>query len=214
MKLLAINGSPRKSGNTGSLLKHVVKGAASRGAEAELAHLRDLKYTGCISCFKCKETGGKHYGRCAVRDGLTPLLQKAHEADVLVLGSPFYFSMETAFMRGCMERLWFQYLLYSKVKPPLAPAKKATALLYTANVREQDMAAFGKDKVVAVAKGVMERLFKGPCELFLCMDTKQFKDYSRYDTDYFDVPAKLKRHEEVFPKELERAYAMGASLVS
>ena len=213
MKLLAINGSPRKNCNTGSLLEQVVKGAASRDAEAELAHLRGLKYTGCVSCFKCKEIDGKFYGRCAVKDELTPLLQQAHDADVLVLGSPFYFSMETSFMRACMERLWFQYYLYSKVKPPLAPAKKATALVYTGNVREEDMAAYGKDTVVAVAKGVMERVFKSPCELFFCLDTKQFKDYSRYEADLFDVPAKLKRHEEVFPKELERAYAMGARLV-
>ncbi len=214
MKLLAINGSPRKTKNTGSLLEKVVEGAKSAGAEAELIHLRDLgSYKGCVSCFHCKNPQGKHYGRCAVSDPLTPLLDKAHAADVLVLGTPVYFHAETGLMRNCMERLWFQYLLYSAVKPPLAPKKKATALVYTMNIREADIPVYGYDRVSGTAKGVMEKLF-GPCEVFLCPDTRQFEDYSRYDTDYFDVDAKLRRHAEVFTQELERAFAMGRRLVA
>ena len=213
MKLLAINGSPRKNKNTASLLEKVVQGAVSAGAQAEMVHLRELKYTGCISCFHCKNPQGKSYGRCVIKDDLAPVLNKAHEADVLVLGSPFYFSVESSFMRACMERLWFQYYLYTAQKPPLSPRKKAVALVYTMNVREEDIPQYGKDKVIGVAKGVMERLF-APCEVFLCADTKQFDDYSKYEVDYFDVPAKLKRHEEVFPKDLEKAFALGASLVS
>jgi hypothetical protein len=80
------------------------------------------------------------------------------------------------------------------------------------NVREQDIPAYGKDKVIHVTKGAMERLF-APCEVFLCTETKQFKDYSKYEVDYFDVPARLKRHEEVFPQDLKRAFALGAQLV-
>ncbi|MDR2820486.1 MAG: flavodoxin family protein [Desulfovibrio sp.] len=212
MKLLAINGSPRKAMNTAAILKKITAGAASRGAEAELVHLRDLVFKGCISCFHCKDPKGKSYGRCVIRDDLTPVLRKAHEADVLVLGTPFYFSMETAFMRACMERLWFQYHLYTTKKPPLSPRKKAAALVYTMNVREEDMEAYGKNAIVARSKGLMERFF-APCEVFLCCDTRQVKDYSKYEFDVFDVPGKLKRHEEVFPKELEQAFALGARLV-
>ena len=212
MKLLAINGSPRKTMNTASLLKKIVEGAASRGADAELVHLCDLAFKGCTSCFHCKDPKGVSYGRCFAKDGLTPILQTAHESDVLVLGSPFYFSMETALMRACMERLWFQYHLYTNRKAPLSPRKKAVALVYTMNVREEDMEAFGKPPVIARSKGLMERFF-APCEVFLCCDTKQVNDYSRYEFDMFDVPAKLKRHEEIFPNELERAFTLGARLV-
>lgn len=213
MKLLAINGSPRKSRNTGGLLEKVVEGAVSAGADAELVHLRDLgAYKGCISCFHCKDPKGSHYGRCAVNDALTPLLEKAHAADVLVLGTPVYFHAETGLMRNCMERLWFQYHVYSKVKGPLSPRKKATALVYTMNVSEENARARGYDRLADSAKKVMEKQF-GPCEVFWCTDTRQFKDYSKYDTDLFDVAAKLKRHAEVFPQELERAFAMGRRLV-
>jgi multimeric flavodoxin WrbA len=213
MRLLAVNGSPRKHMNTGSLLQKIVDGAESKGATATLAQLRELQYTGCVSCLKCKESKSKHYGRCAIKDALSPLLQMAHEADVLVLGSPFYYSMETSFMRGFMERLWFQYNQYSNSKPSIAPRKKATALVYTMNVRQEDMEKYGKSTVVWRSKSLMEAYF-GSCEVFLCCDTKQVKDYSKYEFDLFDIPAKIKRHEEVFPKELEQAFELGLKLVS
>ncbi len=49
MNLTAINGSPRKDWNTATLLKQVVAGAQSNGAEARLIHLYDYNYKGCIS---------------------------------------------------------------------------------------------------------------------------------------------------------------------
>ena len=214
MKLLAVNGSPRKAWNTASLLAEVVKGAESAGAEAELVHLRDLgPYKGCISCFHCKDPKGKSYGRCIVKDELKPLLDTAHEADVLVFGTPVYFGAETGLMRNFLERMWFQYYLYSKTKPSLSPEKKATALLYTMNIREENLAARGYDRLFATAQEFMGKIL-APCEVFLCTNTKQFNDYSRYETDLFDVPAKLKRHEEIFPQELQRAFALGKRLVS
>jgi multimeric flavodoxin WrbA len=86
MKVMAVNGSPRKTWNTATMLRKALKGAASQGAETELIHLYDLKFTGCTSCFACKIRGGKSYGRCAVKDGLAPILKKVKEADVLILG--------------------------------------------------------------------------------------------------------------------------------
>lgn len=56
MKVIALNGSPRKKWNTATLLKHALDGAASKGAETELIHLYDYNYKGCISCFACKQT--------------------------------------------------------------------------------------------------------------------------------------------------------------
>ena len=213
MYLLAVNGSPRKHNNTAQLLERMAAGAASAGMEAEVAHLASLVFGGCASCFACKLTGGRSYGRCALRDGLTPLLEKAHRADVLVLGTPFYFVAETSLMRAFQERLWFQYYIYSAVKPPLSPRKKATALIYTMNVREEEMAAFGKTRVVETAKNIMEKLF-APCRVLLCCDTWQFDDYDKYDHDRWDVAAKRKRRKEIFPGELEKAFALGVELAS
>ena len=72
MKVMAFNGSPRKKKwNTVTLLKHVLKGAASVGAKTELIQLYDLNYSGCISCFSCKKINRKKDGICSVQDDLT-----------------------------------------------------------------------------------------------------------------------------------------------
>ncbi len=75
MKVIAINGSPRKKWNTATLLGHALEGAALKGAETELVHLYDLDFKGCVSCFACKTRGGKSYGKCAVKDDLKPLFE-------------------------------------------------------------------------------------------------------------------------------------------
>lgn len=59
MKIIALNGSPRKKWNTATLLQKALEGAVSQGAITELIHLYDLNYKGCISCFACKTLGGK-----------------------------------------------------------------------------------------------------------------------------------------------------------
>jgi multimeric flavodoxin WrbA len=115
--IIAVNGSPRKNGNTAMMLEKALEGAASQGAATELIHLYDLNFKGCTSCFACKLKDGKSYGRCAVRDDLSPVLDRIHDADALILGSPIYFGMVTGEMRSCMERLLFQYLAYTN--PPL-----------------------------------------------------------------------------------------------
>lgn len=56
-KAIALNGSPRKNGNTATLLQKALAGAAEAGAETELIHLIDLDYKGCSSCFACKRKG-------------------------------------------------------------------------------------------------------------------------------------------------------------
>jgi multimeric flavodoxin WrbA len=89
-------------------LQHALDGAASRGANVEMIHLYDYNYKGCISCFSCKLKGGKSYGRCAVKDDLEPILNKVHDVDAIILGSPIYFGMPTGVIRSCMERLLFQ----------------------------------------------------------------------------------------------------------
>ena len=211
MKAIAINGSPRKGWNTATLLRKVLAGAKKKGAETELVHLYDLAYKGCISCFSCKKIGGKSYGRCAVRDELTPVLERAAEADILILGSPVYFHTETGEMRSFMERLLFPYLTYTPGYKSIFPGKVLTGLVYTMNVPEDKMPAFYQDKSVEASRGVMTRVF-GNCEVLLCTDTFQFKDYSKYVSTAWDPAAKAKRREEVFPRDCEKAYELGASL--
>ena len=91
MKVLAINGSPRKKWNTSTLLQKSLEGAKTRGAETELLHMYDIEFKGCISCFLCKTIDGPSYGQCIVKDGLTPILQKIKKTDVLYSRLPDLF---------------------------------------------------------------------------------------------------------------------------
>ncbi len=211
MRVLAINGSPRKKWNTATLLSHALDGARQAGAETRLVHLYELDYKGCISCFECKKIGGKNYGRCAVKDGLTPLLEEAGQADALILGSPVYFGAETGMFRSFFERLAFPYLTYTPGYASLFARKIPTTLVYTMNVPEPAVKEWGYDVFMERMRGVMARTF-GSCELFLSTDTCQFDDYAKYLSTAWDAAAKRKRHEEVFPEDCARAGALGRRL--
>jgi multimeric flavodoxin WrbA len=213
MKAIAINGSPRKTWNTAKLLENTLAGAAENGAETELVHLYDHDFKGCVSCFACKKIGGKSYGRCAVSDGLAPILQKVSEADVLLLGTPVYFGSETGEMRSFLERLLFPFLTYTPDYASLFPGRLQIGLIYTMNIPEQYLPAFGYDKIFAATQGTLSRIF-GNCELLLSTDTYQFSDYSEYLSTCFDAEAKKKRHEEVFPDDCRRAFELGAKLTA
>jgi multimeric flavodoxin WrbA len=211
VKAIAINGSPRKTWNTATLLRNALDGAKAKGAETELVHLYGLSYKGCISCFACKEIGGKSYGRCAVQDELTPVLDKAAEADVLILGSPLYFHTETGEMRSFMERLLFPYLTYTPGYASIFPGKVRTALVCTMNVTEKIMIESNMDRSIEASRSAVTRTF-GNCEVLLSTDTLQFSDYSKYLSTAFDADAKARRRQEVFPQDCARANELGAKL--
>jgi multimeric flavodoxin WrbA len=211
MKVLAINGSPRKKWNTATLLQNALDGAASAGAETELVHLYDLTYSGCTSCFACKQKDGKSYGRCAVQDGLTPVLEKIPDADALILGSPIYFGTVTGMMRCFMERLMFPYLAYTNPPGSLYKKKIRTAFVYTMNVSEQQMKDYQYTVHTGLNEQVLGRTF-GHAESFFSFETLQFEDYSKVVFSYFDPEERKERHRTVFPQDCKRAFELGARL--
>lgn len=127
-----------------------------------MVHLYDHRYQGCTSSFSCKRIGGESYGRCGMRDELSPILDHAAQADILILGSPLYFHTETGEMRSFMERLLFPYLTYTPDHASIFPRKILTALLYTMNVTEQDMSACYQDTSVAASRGASWPASSGP----------------------------------------------------
>jgi multimeric flavodoxin WrbA len=209
MHVVAINGSPRKKWNTGTLLEHAVKGAASKGAKTTLVHLYDLQYKGCISCFSCKKRDGKSYGTCAVKDDLTPVLETIRTADGLILGSPIYFGTVSGEMKSFLERLLFSSLAYTDPPISLFPKKIRAGFIYTMNATEEQVGTYGIEHTVALNDRYLNRIF-GSGESLLCFDTWQFDDYSKVVADRFDAAKKAKRREEVFPKDCEKAFQMGA----
>jgi multimeric flavodoxin WrbA len=102
MYALAVNGSPRKDGNTFHLLKAVLEPLESAGWETELGQLGGKTLRGCIACYKCFENRDQ---RCAVdTDDFNAVMEKIVRADALVLGSPTYFTDVSAELKAVLDR--------------------------------------------------------------------------------------------------------------
>ncbi len=110
MNIIVFSGSPRKGGNTDLLADAFVAGASSHGANVEKIRLIELKYSPCIECGGCDETG-----KCILKDDLTAIYPKIESADVVVLASPMFFYNITANSQALVERsqaFWVrQYVL-------------------------------------------------------------------------------------------------------
>ena len=209
MNMIAFNGSPRKDRNTAVLLEHALEGAASQGAHTELVHLYDYNYKGCTSCFACKLKGGKSYGRCAMKDDLTPLLEKIEKADAVIIGSPVYFGDVTGEVRSFLERLMFPYLVYDESYSSLFTRRIPVGFIYTMNVNESRLEEAGYKQRFSSMQQSVARIFGAAKSLYVT-DTYQFDDYSKYVVTSFSAEAKAKRHAEVFPEDCQRAFDMGA----
>ena len=208
MKVLAINGSARRNGNSATMLKNAVNGAREAGAETKLVNLYALKYKGCTGCVKCKLLGGKSFGRCAQRDDLTPVLEEAIGSDVLLLASPIYFNDVTGTLRSFLERFWFPTITYTKERKLLYPKRIKVGMIFTTNAPSGFYPEFYNGMVRTSSRII------GDTEYVAAAETWQFDDYSKYAADMFDVEARKRRREEVFPQECRMAYEMGKRLAT
>lgn len=211
MKVIAINGSPRKGWNTEKLLIEALRGAESAGAETKLVQLYDLKYTGCKSCFGCKRKGMESC-HCILKDELTPVLEEIFEADAVILGSPIYFGSLTGQIVSFLERLEFPLLSYDDYNRRLFDGKIDAAFFYTMNAPEEYYKnVMGQS--LQLHPNILQRL-GGNVEVYASCDTYQFNDYSKYHAGVFDEAHKRKVRETQFPKDMEAAYEIGRKLMS
>jgi len=102
MKVVAFNGSSRKNGNTGILLKTVMAELEAAGIETELVDLAGKNLQGCIACYKCFKNKDKRCG--GPKDELNNYLAKMIAADGILLGTPTYFADVSANMKALIER--------------------------------------------------------------------------------------------------------------
>jgi len=105
MYAVAVNGSPRKGGNTENLLKAVLKPLAGKGWETELVQLGGKPIRGCLACMKCMQNQDL---KCSVTsDGFNDIMAKMLAADAIILGSPTYFTDVSAEMKALLDRSGF-----------------------------------------------------------------------------------------------------------
>src|SRR5665647_202867 len=131
MKVVGINGSARKNGNTAILIRRVFAELEKEGIETELIQLAGKKIRGCTACMKCRENIDK---RCSVdNDSFNKILEKMLEADGIILGSPTYFSDMTAEMKALIDRAGYVSkgngdLLKRKVGAAVSAVRRAGAI--------------------------------------------------------------------------------------
>lgn len=209
--ILALNGSPRPKGNTATLLRAALDGAASTGAETRLVNLYPLKAKGCISCFSCKLKGGQ-LGHCALKDDFSPVLAMMEQADALLFGSPIYYYTITPELLALIHRFLFSHMLYNKENKWVFPRVIPSAFLYTLGLKED--AAPGIIAQFSFIHTRMGEMLGRPSELLYSADAWQFDDYGRYEADRFDAREKRRHLEEVFPQDCQKAFALGVRLAS
>ncbi len=210
--LIAINGSPRKNWNTAELLKHAMKGAEEAGASTELVNLYSLNFKGCTSCFACKLKSRPH-GSCAMKDDLSPVLEKVKAADAVIFGSPIYFMNLSAGMIAFIERLFFSNYIYSDEIPTVFPKKLPSAFIYTMNMTERHFEFFNMKERLGMYETFTTRILRVVPKVLRAYDTVQFKDYSRYESSIFNPEEKFAYREKHFADDCAAAYEIGRDLI-
>ncbi len=102
MKVLMINASPRKDGNTTLALEEMKKVFDKNGIETEIVRVGGLEVSGCIGCSFCYKNG-----RCVKEDIVNELAKKFEDADGLVVGTPVYYSSPNGTVISLLDRLFY-----------------------------------------------------------------------------------------------------------
>lgn len=143
MKVLGIGGSPRKGGNTDTLLARFVEGCQSLGAEVKSLSACALKINICTHCDACYETGA-----CRVKDDMQIVCREMESADRIVLASPLHFMTVTAQMKALIDRCQvFWVRKYILKIPPLGDERERKGFLISVGGRKNIPDLFGAELV-------------------------------------------------------------------
>ena len=102
MKVLMLNGSPRRNGNTSIALGEMEKIFVREGIETETIHLGNKDIRGCIACLSCEQKG-----KCVFDDLVNEVAPKFEACDGLVVGSPVYYASANATLVAFLTRLFY-----------------------------------------------------------------------------------------------------------
>ena len=110
MKVIALQGSPRKKGNTARVLEWVKEELISSGHEFESIYLNSKNIHGCLACGKCKDLPDEI--GCVQKDDAIEILEKMVKANLVIFASPLYFWGVTAQLKAIIDRTYSLYVNY------------------------------------------------------------------------------------------------------
>jgi multimeric flavodoxin WrbA len=171
-----------------------------------------MKYSGCTCCYACKQKG-KPSGLCRFRDALTPALEKAQEADVLLIGTPVYFFTESAGTRAFLERLLYPWTAFhADGYGSRRPKPMVAGLFYTLAGTEETVSSHGHEHFRESTDRFFSLHFLHH-EVLTVYETLHTDNYDKLELDTFDPEAGRKARAGRFVKDCEQASAIGAALV-
>lgn len=191
MKVLALNGSPRKGGNTELLLNEAVRGAQETGAEVTLYKLNELKLRPCQDCGGCDESG-----TCVLPDDMQAIHRDIRETDRIILASPIFFfglSAQTKIVVDRCQAFWAMKYIHKKPIPAGPHGRKGLLLLVGGMKRDEKNRGFECPEVTAKA------FFR----------TINVQEHATLAYDQVDAKGAILKH----PTALKEAYAAGKALV-
>jgi len=142
-KILVLSGSPKKDGNTATLVNWFTEGARSKNAQVEVVHTAFLKYktAGCTSCRACQKL--KKY-ECVIDDEAKPVLAKMVEVDVIVICTPLYFFAASAQLKSVFDRTFSLYKWDNKAGTMETPLKGKMLVLIASAFEDVGLDALEK----------------------------------------------------------------------
>lgn len=208
-KIVIINGSPRLNGNTAKLTYAFAQGVKSILVDAEIitVNLYQLSYTGCKSCFACKAKNSPTYGKCAINDDLSEVLDHIYETDCLAIASPVYLMDINGQTKSFLERLCYPLGSYEKGYRSLARKRIPVVTFYTMNTTGDNapLRAFENTEMF------LAHIFSQPRRI-CSFNTYQFSDYSKYVVETFSEREKAEYRDKHFNDDITASYNVGKEI--
>lgn len=101
-KVLILNGSPHKDGNTSIAIREMEQVFQKNGVEVKTVQVGNKNIRGCVACYRCREIG-----KCVFDDMVNELAPLLEEADGMVIASPVYYASANATLIACLDRLFY-----------------------------------------------------------------------------------------------------------